>query len=311
MKNVSKIQIIQILSVILGIAMLVLSCFLLADVRSVVRVVCILFFLALTVTIPSLGEKYKSAIKILFVLLCISSVALISYLILSVTGILAKIRSFEHLKNLILRSKHWGIIVFLLLTILQVVVLPIPAAVTILIGVAIYGPFWSFVLSTIGTYIGSLISFWLGKTFGKRLVIWMIGETATEKYSNLIYRKGKFMFALMLLFPFFPDDILCMVAGITNMTYRFFIITVALTRPVMIAFMSFFGSGKIIPFKGWGIPVWIGLFALCIVLFFVFGKIKNKIMENRSNRYGFSAAGTAEAGEDKTAKTDKKNEEEK
>ena len=92
----------------------------------------------------------------------------------------------------------------------------------------------------------------------------------------------------MLLFPFFPDDVICLVAGITTMSFRYFIITVSLTRPVMIAFMCYFGSGTIIPFKGWGIPVWIAIFVAVIILFFVVNKIKKKIMEKhprpRKNR---------------------------
>ena len=281
MKKISKTAILQLISVVLGAAMLILSCFFLNNIHKIYKIAAVLIFLSLSVIIPSLGDNHRTTIKILFVSLVFCAAVLVTYIILNETGILAKIKSFEHLKNMILSTKHWGIIVFLLLTIFQVVVLPIPAAVTILIGVAIYGPFWSFVLSTIGTYIGSFISFWLGRTFGKKLVEWMIGAEKTVKYADLIFEKGKFMFALMLLFPFFPDDILCMVAGVTGMTYKFFLPTVAITRPVMIAFTSFFGSGEIIPFSGWGIPVWIGLFVLCVALIFIFNYLKKHFKLSR------------------------------
>ena len=98
----------------------------------------------------------------------------------------------------------------------------------------------------------------------------------------LVNEKGRFLFVIMLLFPFFPDDVICLVAGITTMSFRYFIITVSLTRPVMIAFMCYFGSGTIIPFKGWGIPVWISIFVAVIILFFVVNKIKKKIMANKN-----------------------------
>ena len=74
---------------------------------------------------------------------------------------------------------------------------------------------------------------------------------------------------VMLLFPFFPDDMLCMAAGLTKMTFKFFIIAVVLTRPVMIAFVSYFGTGKIIPFSGWGIPVWISMFVFMVALLYL------------------------------------------
>ncbi len=282
--------------------MTAISCFLLESENRIVKIITILLFLSLTVIIPTLNSVHKTAIKALFVSLVLCSVVLVFFLVLKLTGTLEKIQSFDHLKNMILKTKQWGIIIFLLLTVFQVVVLPIPSAITILIGVAIYGPFWAFILSTLGTYVGSIIAFWLGKSFGKRIVGWMVGEEAMKKYSRLIYEKGKFMFALMLLFPMFPDDILCMVAGITNMTYKFFIITVALTRPVMIAFTSFFGSGKIIPFSGWGIPVWIGLFLLCIILFLAFSKVKKNLLDRSGTRKTQLVKNAVlEAGEDKAS----------
>jgi len=284
MKKISSIEILQFISVILGIIMTVIACIFTDNLNRIARIITILLFLSFTVIIPSLKSIHKSAIKFLFVLLILFSVVLIGYVVLETTGTLEKIHSFDHLKNMILKTKHWGIIVYLFLTVFQVVVLPIPSALIILIGVAIYGPLWSFVLTTAGTYVGSIIAFWMGKSFGKKIVAWIIGDEATDKYSELIYQKGKFMFALMLLFPMFPDDILCMVAGITDMSYKFFIVTVALTRPVMIAATCFLGSGEIIPFTGWGIPVWIGLFLLGVGLFFVFNKIKNKFFDRKESK---------------------------
>ena len=156
------------------------------------------------------------------------------------------------------------------------VVLPIPEAVTILLGVAIYGATWSFVLSVIGTIIGSLISFMLGKVFGRKLCNWMFGEENTEKYARILSEKGRFLFIIMLLFPAFPDDMLCMIAGITPMSYAYFTVICLITRPVMIGLTAYLGSG-VIPFSGWGIPIWIALVCLLFVMFVVISKVRAKI----------------------------------
>ena len=68
------------------------------------------------------------------------------------------------------------------------------------------------------------------------------------------------------------------------MRFRYFTVTVTLTRPVMIAFMCYFGSGTIIPFKGWGIPVWIAIFVAVIILFFVMNAIKKRILESKPQK---------------------------
>jgi uncharacterized membrane protein YdjX (TVP38/TMEM64 family) len=129
--------------------------------------------------------------------------------------------------------------------------------------------------------LGSLVTFVLGKIFGKKLVVWMVGEEKTEKYAEMLNDKGRFAFVMMMLFPGFPDDILCLVAGVTAMSYKFFITSIVITRPVMIAVYSYFGSGHIIPFSGWGIPVWIAIFCLGVLLFLLINRYKDKLTFRR------------------------------
>ena len=83
----------------------------------------------------------------------------------------------------------------------------------------------------------------------------------------------------MMLFPFFPDDILCIVAGVTNMSNKFFIITNLITRPVSVFCTCFIGSGYLIPFKGWGIYVWI-LFVILLILVFLLSTKYQKNIED-------------------------------
>ena len=81
----------------------------------------------------------------------------------------------------------------------------------------------------------------------------------------------------MQLLPCFPDDVLCMAAGLSAMSYPFFIITISIVRPIYIAAVSWLGTGDIIPFRGWGIPVWILIFAVCGVIFVLYAKNQEKV----------------------------------
>ena len=224
-------------------------------------------------------ERYKHFSRTVLVASIIAVTLVVCYVLYYTTGLSAKFSDFNALKSYIRGSGFWGVAIFIGLTVFQVVVLPIPEAVTILLGVAIYGATTSFILSVIGTIIGSLISFMLGKVFGRRLCNWMFGEDNTEKYAKIMNEKGRFLFIIMLLFPAFPDDMLCMIAGITTMSYAYFTVICLVTRPVMIGLTAYLGSG-IIPFSGWGIPVWISIACLMFVVFIVIGGIKSKI-ENR------------------------------
>lgn len=222
------------------------------------------------------GEKNPHASRTVLVATVVAAIVIGSYVLYYETGLSEKFSDFDALKAYIRGSGFWGALVFIGLTVFQVVVLPIPEAVTILLGVAIYGATWSFILSVIGTIIGSLISFMLGKVFGRKLCNWMFGAENTEKYARIVSEKGKFLFIIMLLFPAFPDDMLCMIAGITTMSYAYFTMICLITRPVMIGLTAYLGSG-IIPFSGWGIPVWIALGCLMFVTFVVISGLRKKI----------------------------------
>ncbi|MDE5563500.1 MAG: TVP38/TMEM64 family protein [Clostridiales bacterium] len=224
-------------------------------------------------------ERYKHFSRTVLVVSIVAVAVVACYVLYYTTGLSDKFSDFDALKTYIRGSGFWGVAIFIGLTVFQVVVLPIPEAVTILLGVAIYGATTSFILSVIGTIIGSLISFMLGKVFGRRLCNWMFGEDNTEKYAKIMNEKGRFLFIIMLLFPAFPDDMLCMIAGITTMSYTYFTVICLVTRPVMIGLTAYLGSG-VIPFSGWGIPVWISIACLMFVVFVVIGGIKSKI-ENR------------------------------
>ena len=77
----------------------------------------------------------------------------------------------------------------------------------------------------------------------------------------------------MARLPFFPDDLICMSAGVTDMKFGFFALSTAIARTAYIFTVSFLGNGDIIPFGGWGIAVWAGIFVVCVILSATVGKI--------------------------------------
>lgn len=172
----------------------------------------------------------------------------------------------ERLIEIIRSTEEWGMVVFVLIQILQVVILPLPAVVCYVPGSNIWGPLTATLLASAGVLAGSLIAYAIGRFLGKRAAEWIAGKEAVDKYASYIGNRGKVIFLLMQILPFFPDDILCVVAGLTAMSFPFFLAAMVLVRPAIIALYCYLGTGTIIPFSGWGIPVWIAIFAVCVVL---------------------------------------------
>lgn len=226
------------------------------------------------------AQKHKvviwSIVKLLLVLCASISLFIGIYFLLKHTGWLGKFSNIQELKQIILSAGFWSYSVFVVLQFLQVTIIPLPASVTTIVGVLLFGPYIAFILSTLSIILGSLFAFILGKKFGTKLLYWVFGKDKTMSFQQKI-EKGKFVFFFMMLFPFFPDDILCMLAGVINMDFKFFLLTNLITRPVGIFCLCFLGSGTLIPYHSWGLVVWVIIaIILTMIMIFIF-KNKTKV----------------------------------
>lgn len=224
--------------------------------------------------------KKETKSKILRISLIVAVFVLITlavFLPLKLSGALNKISNEDDLKQIINDGGLYSYLIFFAIQFLQATFLPIPAMVTTITGTLIFGPFVSFLISFVAIFLASLLMFFLGKKVGKKFVVWAVGKDDFEKWSNAL-SKGKYTFFLMMLFPLFPDDILCLLAGATMpMSYTFFIVTNLITRPIGILATCYLASGKLIPFSGWGIPVWCVLAVLGIAALILSFKYQNKL----------------------------------
>ena len=205
-----------------------------------------------------MNEKFNASKKILHstvVILAIIVFLATMYFILVWTGLWEKLNSVDKMRNFILDLGFWGRITFVFLQFLQVTFIPIPSTILTIAGSIIYGPLQGGLLSLSGILLGSILAFYLGKTFGNKLVTFMVGEESCKKWVNFL-SKARYTFFFMMLLPMFPDDVLCLVAGITSMSWAFFVLTNLITRPIGIFITSYLGSGEIIPYHSWGLIVW-------------------------------------------------------
>ena len=218
----------------------------------------------------------KKILRSLLVLFIIALFLTLLYFILVWTGLWEKFNSVDKLKNLILGLGIWGRITFVFLQFLQVTILPLPSPIIIIAGSLIYGPFQAGLLSLAGILLGSGFAFFLGKVFGVKIVRFMIGKEAQEKWSKTL-GDCKYSFVIMMLLPCFPDDILCLVAGLTDMSWTFFMVTQFIARPIGIFSVSYLSNGEIIPYHGWGLAVWAAIIIVSLTLIYLAGKYNKEI----------------------------------
>lgn len=149
--------------------------------------------------------------------------------------------------DLLLRLGVWAPIIFILVQISQIIYPIIPLGLTNVIGDLIFGHFWGFLFNTIGMIIGSSINFVIGARFGHAVIRAFISDDDYIKYMGMMNHGHRFKRLLRIGFlaPVFPDDIFCMIAGVSNMRFKQFIGMVIAYRPVSVFIYTYFTSNFI------------------------------------------------------------------
>lgn len=253
---------------------------------SVITAVSVSLISVLTVlTITFLRSSKEFIYKLFFLVVSCVSAVVISLYFLKTTGFLDKIDSIEKFRLYIDSFGNNAIILFTVIQFLQVVVLPIPAFITVGAGVLLFGPLRGAIFSSIGIILGSIVAFYIGRVFGFKVAKWLVGEQGLKKGLKAIKGKDKIVLTFMFLFPFFPDDILCFVAGITTMSPSFFIVMIIITRIVSVFASSYSMNNNIIPYDTWwGILLWGLFFAFTIAVMALVYKKGDKIEKLISKR---------------------------
>lgn len=147
--------------------------------------------------------------------------------------------SSEALKSFLNRFGIFADLIFILIQIIQVVVPIIPGAIGCLAGVIIFGPIKGFIYNYIGICIGSLIAFLLARRYGMGFVEKISNPKLIQKYGSwLTSKKFDKWFAIAIFSPLAPDDFLCYLAGITNISVKKFSIIILAGKPLAIAAYS-------------------------------------------------------------------------
>lgn len=90
-------------------------------------------------------------------------------------------------------------------------------------------------LSIIGCWLSSIVMFLVGRYGGVKVVDWLVGKEDRIKAQNLISDRATVLVPVMLACPFFPDDAICMVSGMTKMNLWYFLGMSLITRSIGVA----------------------------------------------------------------------------
>ena len=186
------------------------------------------------------------------------------FLFLWNTGFFAAAKSLEGIQDYIARFSPYSHLVFFLVQLASVVIAPIPSNITAAGGALLFGMWPAFLLTAGAVVLGSAAVFWLARILGQSFAGRFVSQKVSDQYLDLIRRKRDVFLALVFLFPFFPVDLICILAGLTDISFSRFLVIVVLTRPWGLLVASAVGGSVI------SIPIWamvlIGLAGLALFL---------------------------------------------
>ena len=177
-------------------------------------------------------------------------------------------------------------LLYILLQYLQVVLLPIPGTLSTVVGVALFGPFRATLYSLLGIILGSFTAFFIGRKFGYKAAIWLVGEDTLLRWQKKLKGKDNLVLTLMFLLPMFPDDVLCIIAGLSSMSTRYFLTMISIARVLAIVTTCY--SVDIIPLNTWwGLLTWGILLAVFAVAFILIYKNMDKLQKWLAKKFNF------------------------
>lgn len=115
----------------------------------------------------------------------------------------------------------------------------LPLIVIIAANVNIYGFGFGTIFSWIGIVVGAVVLFGICRKYGHRIRERLLKRyAATEKIFGWVENKGFTPLFLLSCFPFTPSVLITIVAALSNLPFRSFLVAVSLGKAVMVLLIA-------------------------------------------------------------------------
>lgn len=197
------------------------------------------------------------------------------------TGFFEAAHSKEGIQTYIEACTPWSHLAFFGIQLVSVIVAPIPSNITALAGAILFGTIPAFLITWAAVVLGSLAVFFLARALGQSFVSRFVSRKLSAKYLDIIRRKRDTFLFLAFLFPFFPDDLLCILAGLTDLSWRRFLLLCLLARPWGLLVACAVGGSAL------NIPLWgmIALGAAGVLIFILAMKYGDRLQDKLLERF--------------------------
>ena len=187
----------------------------------------------------------------------------------------------DWIKPIVKGAGFFGYIIYILIQVVITTLMTFVPATTFtftLLATGLFGPVIGFIVSAIGCFLSSMLMFFIGDKLGEPFVDWLIGKDIRIKTQERVSGRATVLVPFMLACPFFPDDAICMVSGLTKMKYWYFAICALLCRTIGVGVTAFLG-GDILNYSSFSILDWFLFINIIIIDIVLIWKLSTKVEE--------------------------------
>lgn len=148
----------------------------------------------------------------------------------------------DRLINAVRSLGIFGPLLYMILQIVQSVVAPIPGNIVGGIGGFLFG-WWGVLWTLIGSTIGAGIIFYVSRRFGRTFVEKFVKKDALNKFDFVFGRRATLILFLIYLIPGLPDDVICYIAGLTDVPIKRLIALWVIGRLPAVIVNNYIGAG--------------------------------------------------------------------
>ncbi|TDM12515.1 TVP38/TMEM64 family protein [Macrococcus lamae] len=141
------------------------------------------------------------------------------------------------------RFKSFGIIIAFLLPFLEAFLPILPIVVFAVVNSNAYGIIPGFLLTWSGAFTGAYAVFLMVRYFSETgFIKKMTNRPKVNRFINSVNARGVIPLFILLCFPFTPSSIINVVAALSNIRQREYLLAVGVGKAVMLLILSFVGS---------------------------------------------------------------------
>ncbi len=149
--------------------------------------------------------------------------------------LIASLKWFSNLDAVINTIKGygiWGPVILFVLFVLQTFIAFIPGQALMVASGYIYGFSGGILITWISLVVGGQAAFWLARRYGRPFAEKFVSPPLLDRWDKSAAGRGIGFYVATLVMPFFPNDAMCYIAGLGNMTGRRFLIANTLGRGI-------------------------------------------------------------------------------